>query len=145
MMVWILVSLIMMFPGQARDGFAQGHHRRDWHWHYPYGFKDRHYWCYNYGNMVPVYTTINILPSGYVPVVIEGETYYYNKGIFYRLDGRQLVVTAPSIGAVVPNIPTGYTTEVADDVTYEMYNGVYYRHVIGGYKVVAPPLEEGQE
>lgn len=75
----------------------------------------------------------------YVPVVVRGQRYYYQDGIFYRKGlHRHIAVQAP-IGAFIVSLPIGSHTVVAGRTRYNVYGGVYYRHASPGYEVVKKP------
>jgi hypothetical protein len=114
-----------------------------WRYRHPYGFHQHRYWRPNYGYVSPIYVMPpRIFPTGYVPIGIEGQAYYYRDGMFYQEASNQLVIVPPPTGAIVSNIPTGHTTINVGGVTYHIYNNVFYKRVGGGYQVVDPPVEE---
>ncbi len=82
---------------------------------------------------------------GYTEVVVGGDRYYYNEGVYYRgAPGSYVVVQAP-IGAVVYGIPAGYERVYIDGETYFVYRDVYYRPVGRGYAVVERPHRHEQD
>lgn len=51
---------------------------------------------------------LNALPYGYYPFYMGASLFYYSNGIFYRpYDDGGYVVTAPPVGAAVPQLPKG--------------------------------------
>ena len=74
--------------------------------------------------------------GSYTQVVVGGDRYYYDAGIFYRGNpGNYVVVEAP-VGAVVYNIPPGCERVEEDGAVYFVYGDVYYRPVRHGYEVI---------
>lgn len=70
------------------------------------------------------------------------ERHYYRKGSWYKHDsrGREVVVTALFIGALVQSLPPRHTTVVIQGAPYYHDDRYYYRqHSNGGYVVVSPP------
>lgn len=83
------------------------------------------------------------VPDGFETVMVNGETFYYDRGIFYQQVGSQLVAIPPVLGAVVDSIPQDYEIVMADGVHYLYTGGVYYQRVDQGFAVVVPPVPEG--
>ncbi|MDR3695518.1 DUF6515 family protein [Mucilaginibacter sp.] len=72
-----------------------------------------------------------ILPFGYYPFYWGADLYYYNDGIFYTpYDNGGYQVTAPPIGAGVPNLPRNANPIRIDGVQYYESDGVYYRESV---------------
>lgn len=70
---------------------------------------------------------LGILPFGYYPFYFGDDLYYYYGGVFYRpYDGGGYEVTAPPVGAAVPELPRGTHPIMIDGVQYYEFNGVYY-------------------
>ncbi len=69
-----------------------------------------------------------LLPYGYYPFYWGTRLYYYYGGTFYEpFDGGGYQVTAPPIGAGVPNLPQNAVSIKIDGVQYYEANGVYYK------------------
>lgn len=85
---------------------------------------------------------IDVLPPGFITIIVGGVTYYYCSGVFYQKDAREgkYLVVPPPIGAVVYTIPRGYQMMVVDRMVLYVYDGVYYRRTLEGYQVVGPPV-----
>ena len=72
----------------------------------------------------------------YRAVVVSGNRYYYDQGVFYTgYPGNYVVVDAP-YGAVIYDIPIGYEQVEIEGNNYYRYHNVYYRHNHRGYEVV---------
>ena len=72
----------------------------------------------------------------YREVVVSGNRYYYNQGIFYTGSPGNYVVTEAPVGAVVYEAPVGYEVVYIDGAKYYKRNNVYYKpHFGGGYEV----------
>lgn len=84
-----------------------------------------------------------VVPDGFETVMVNGETFYYNQGVFYQQVGDQLTAIPAVLGAVVDNIPEDYQIVMADGVHYLFTGGVYYQRVDQGFEVVeAPGVED---
>lgn len=70
------------------------------------------------------------LPFGYYPFWFGPNQYYYYDGIFYAPYNGGYQVTAPPIGAEVPNLPSHAQSIVIDGQQFYEMNGVYYREVV---------------
>jgi hypothetical protein len=69
-----------------------------------------------------------ILPFGYYPFYWGTSLYYYSGGVFYApYDGGGYQVTAPPIGAAVPDLPKNAVGIKIDGVQYYEANGVYFK------------------
>jgi hypothetical protein len=76
------------------------------------------------------------LPPDYVTLVVEGTTYYFQGGFYFRMvPGGYIVVDAP----LVRVLPPGHVRVVIDDVEYYRAGSAYYRRHGKGYTVVPPP------
>jgi hypothetical protein len=72
-----------------------------------------------------------ILPYGYYPFYWGAGLYYYYDGIFYTpYDNGGYQVTAPPIGAGVPNLPRNANPIKIDGVQYYESDGVYYKESV---------------
>jgi hypothetical protein len=67
------------------------------------------------------------LPFGYYPFYWDSDPYYYYGGVFYRPYNGGYEVTAPPIGATVPNLPSNAQSIIIDGVQYYEASGVYYQ------------------
>lgn len=70
---------------------------------------------------------LNALPPGYYPFYWGPDQYYYYGGTFYRPSNNGYQVTAPPIGAAVPELPRNARPISIDGVQYYEMNGVYYK------------------
>lgn len=90
---------------------------------------------------------LNTLPYGYYPFYMGPSLYYYSNGIFYRPygDDEGYVVTAPPVGAAVPQLPSKAKSIMIDNQQYFEYNGIYYKIVINdkGDKVYVVAGKDG--
>ncbi|MES2426285.1 MAG: DUF6515 family protein [Bacteroidota bacterium] len=89
---------------------------------------------------------LNALPYGYYPFYMGASLFYYSDGIFYRpYDDGGYVVTAPPVGAAVPQLPKGAKGIMIDNQQYFEYNGVYYKIVLNdkGDKVFVVAGKDG--
>jgi hypothetical protein len=77
----------------------------------------------------------------YSEVVVGGDRYYYNDGIYYRgAPGNYAVVQAP-VGAVIYTTPPDFEQVNIDGGIYFRSHDVYYRPEGHGYRVVERPHE----
>lgn len=88
---------------------------------------------------IGVGTAIDVLPHGYVSVVVGSMPYYYHHGVFYRPYRRGYVVVPAPIGAVIMFSPPGVVVMVEND-PFHYYRGVFYAPRGGRYVVVRPPI-----
>lgn len=78
------------------------------------------------------------LPAGSVEVQVEGRSYFYYRGVFYRQDpGAYSVVTAPP-GAHIAELPEGHMQVHVDGLKFFYYFGSYYRRDGDGFTVTTP-------
>ena len=82
------------------------------------------------------------VPDGFETVMVNGETFYYNQGVFYQEVDDQLTAIPAVLGAVVDNIPQDYQIVMADGDHYLVTGGVYYQRVDQGFQVVQPPASD---
>jgi hypothetical protein len=82
------------------------------------------------------------VPDGFEAIDVDGQSYYYNDGVFYQQMGDQLVAIPPVLGAVVDSIPTDYQIVMADGTHYLFTKGVFYQRVDEGFEVVEPPVSD---
>ena len=83
-----------------------------------------------------------VVPDGFETVNYNGETFYYNQGVFYQEVDNQLTAIPPVLGAVVDSIPQDYQIAMMDGVHYLVTGGVYYQSVDQGFEVVQPPTSD---
>lgn len=88
---------------------------------------------------VPVVVTAPPPTETYLEVVVNGGTFYYREGLFYRrgLTGFH-VVDAP-VGAVLTAPPASAISIWIGDDEYFYANGAFYRKTPVGFAVVPPP------
>ena len=91
-------------------GYGGGFYRYGWGWGYP------HLGLY-----------FGFLPFGYYPFYWDSYPYYYYGGVFYRPYNGGYQVTAPPLGAAVPNLPSNAHSIMIDGVQYYEASGVYYQ------------------
>jgi Family of unknown function (DUF6515) len=84
---------------------------------------------------------VDVLPLGFLSLVIGGEPYFYHDGWFYRRHGRGYVVVRAPIGAVVRVLPPGHAAVWVGRREYFVAYGTYYvwDRAARGYVVVAEP------
>jgi hypothetical protein len=80
------------------------------------------------------------LPTGYVPVYVSGNPYYYYEGVYYEPSQSGYVVVTPPIGAIVPELPPGAEAVSSGPNVYYYAAGAFYLQEPQGFVVVAPPL-----
>jgi hypothetical protein len=74
---------------------------------------------------------LGVLPLGYYPFYWGSSLYYYSGGVFYSpYDNGGYQVTAPPLGAGVPNIPKNAQAIKIDGVQYYEVDGVYYNESV---------------
>jgi hypothetical protein len=86
-------------------------------------------------------STMTTLPDAHVKLEVDGQTYFYLRGIFYvQLPGKFIAVHAP-VGAVVDALPKGIGAAIykGDAETYTYYFGTFFMKENDKYKVVTPP------
>jgi len=94
-----------------------------------------------YADVSDVDSTFTV-PDGFETVMVNGETFYYNQGIFYQQVGEQLTAIPAVLGAVVDSIPQDYQIVMVDGDHYLVTGGVYYQRVDQGFEVVQPPASD---
>jgi Family of unknown function (DUF6515) len=82
----------------------------------------------------------NALPTGYMPIYVGGNPYYYYQGAYYEPEASGYVAVTPPIGAVVPTLPPGAEPVVVGQTVYYYAGGAFYLQQPQGFAVVAPPL-----
>lgn len=84
-------------------------------------------------------TSTTQLPAGAVAVEVDGRSYQYFSGIYYRSTANtHVVVTAPA-GALIDSLPDGHGMSDYRGKTYFYYFGSFYLEEEGKYRVVIPP------
>lgn len=82
------------------------------------------------------------LPKGHVAIRVNGNSFFYHKGVFYgRRTAGYAVVSAP-LGAVVRKLPRTKNAVRIGRTKYLVVNGTYYIKVKKGYRVVRSPAGE---
>ena len=119
---------------QRRAPAAPGYFRRDTEY---YGHSRV---VFPYSDVDP--DPIAVMPDGFETVIVDGQAYYYNDGVFYQQVGGQLTAIPPVLGAVVDYIPQDYQIVMADGTHYLFTRGVYYQRVDEGFEVVEPPVSD---
>jgi len=66
--------------------------------------------------------------------------YYFDDGVYYRLDKNKYQVVPAPVGHKIKTLPTGTYQFSLDGATYFYYYGTYYIPVAGQYEVVQPPI-----
>lgn len=82
----------------------------------------------------------NALPSGYLPLTVGNNPYYYYGGAYYEQAPSGYVAVNPPIGAIVPAPPPGAEAISAGPNVYYYAGGAFYLQGPQGFTVVAPPL-----
>ena len=153
LLVLSLASVIISSNLNAQRG--RHYERRGYHSYYSrpivsIGFGYRNYGYYPYYS--PPYRyypgglyfgmRIGALPFGYSSIYVGPNQFYYYDGIYYRpYGGDEYEVTAPPLGAKVPQLPRNAKAVVIDGQKYYESNGTYYKEEITDsndmlYKVV---------
>ena len=79
-------------------------------------------------------------PVDYLPVIVDGATFFFAAGSFYQRGSDGYVMVAPPLGAVVPVLPEGYMMVTINGANYYYYSHTYYTLTPGGaYMVVRDP------
>jgi hypothetical protein len=82
----------------------------------------------------------NILPVGYVSLMVNGSPYYYDDGLYYQQADNGYQEVYPPVGADVPQPPDGAIVVEAGNQTYYYAGGAFYVQQDGGYVVAPPPI-----
>jgi hypothetical protein len=85
---------------------------------------------------------VAVVPDGFEAVIVDGQAYFYNDGVFYQQVAGQLAAIPPVLGAVVDSIPNDYQIVMADGTHYLFTRGVFYKRVDEGFEVVEPPVSD---
>jgi hypothetical protein len=89
---------------------------------------------------IGVGTAVDILPHGYVTVMVGTMPYYYHRGVFYRPYRRGFVVVPAPLGAWIVEPPPGHVVVMVENDPFRYYRGVFYQPRDGRYVVVRPPI-----
>ncbi len=108
-----------------------------------YGYYPYYSPAYSYYPVAPYFgLRIGALPFGYSSIYVGPHLFYYYDGNYYRPYGdNEYEVTAPPLGAKVPELPRNAKVTVIDGQKYYESNGTYYKEEITDgndvlYKVV---------
>lgn len=82
----------------------------------------------------------NTLPSGYVPLSVGGNPYYYYGGAYYEQAPSGYVAVIPPVGAGVPTLPPGAEAISTPQGVYYYAGGAFYAQQPQGFVVAPPPL-----
>ena len=121
-------------PVEGRPGFS-GHHDVYVHHDVDVDVRRPRFWHnFRYG------ARFNILPVGYISLMVGGSPYYYDDGLYYQqaADGYQEVY--PPVGADVPELPDGAVAIDAGNQTYYYAGGAFYVQQDGGYVIAPTPI-----
>lgn len=98
--------------------------------------------CWAHYPYVAVGTAFDVLPHGFVTVMVGTTPYYYHRGLFYRPRGPRWVVVRAPVGAFVHHVPDGAVARRIGGVEYKEYGGVLYRPAVRrgsrGWEVARP-------
>ena len=131
MLIGVLALALLTVPQMSYadwDRHGGGHH---------YG--DRH--SYRYHDRPSFGFRVSWVPEECHTVWAGPTRYYYYDGLYYNSYGREYVVVAPPVGAIVRAIPTDYQAVNINGVIYYTDNGTYYVYTRYGYQVVNPPVQ----
>jgi len=96
--------------------------------------------CFGRYGFVGVGTAIDVLPHGYVSVMVGTMPYYYDHGVFYRPYRHGYVVVPAPIGATLIGPPPGSVLVLVENDPFHYYHGVFYAPRANRYVVVRPPI-----
>jgi hypothetical protein len=96
--------------------------------------------CFGRHGFIAIGTALDVLPHGYVSVMVGTTPYYYHRGIFYRPYRRGFVVVPAPIGVWVPGPPPGAVIVLVENDPFHYYRGTFYAPRDGRYVVVRPPI-----
>lgn len=96
--------------------------------------------CFGRHGFIAVGTALDVLPHGYVRVMVGTMPYYYDRGIFYRPYRRGFVVVPAPYGVWVPGPPPGAVVVLVENDPFHYYRGTFYAPRQGRYVVVRPPI-----
>lgn len=96
--------------------------------------------CFGRYGFIGVGTAIDVLPHGYVSVMVGTRPYYYYRGVFYRPYRHGYVVVPAPIGATLIGPPPGSVLVMVENDPFRYYRGVFYAPQANRYVVARPPL-----
>ena len=101
----------------------------------------------NYISNAYVNPVVIDIPSGFVTVNVDGQTYYYNgnTGVVYQEVAQEFVPVPAPVGAVVDAIPATCSIDDINGINYYICTGVYYTWTSDGYRVVKTSVPADQE
>ena len=102
------------------------------HWQPRYNFYDNQYHFYPYVNLGGLME----LSGNVIPVLYEGQTYYYDLGTFYAQEGQQYLAVPPPLDVIVSALPPQARQVRINGQVYYRYKGVCYIQVPQGFQVV---------
>ena len=111
------------YYGGFYGGYSINRFRPYYYAHYPR-------WGYYY----------DVIPSYELQFLLNGVTYYYGNGIYYRVDNGKYVETAAPIGYRTKVLPKNCLQFTLDNITYYYDFGTFYTERNGQYEVVRAPL-----
>lgn len=120
--------------GPVNHGF-DNHHDVFVHHDVDVDFRHDRFWHgFRYG------ARFNVLPVGYVQILVGGSPYYYDDGLYYQpVDGGYQEVYPP-VGADVPQPPDGAYAIDAGNQTYYYAGGAFYVQQGDGYVIAPTPI-----
>ena len=88
----------------------------------------------------PGFTTQN-MPASAHKLEVEGTTFWYDRGVFFRQLPNGFIAVTPPVGAVVNYLPehTGAAVVDGDAETYFYYFGAFFKAEGDKFKTVTPP------
>lgn len=100
----------------------------------------RHYYDHSYPH-----ETVIFLPAGAMSIELDGYSYYYKDGSFYKRDKRFGYIKVPvPYGRVMNRLPPRHRRVKVDGENYYVCDGLYFVTLSGGYKIVPNPEFPGQ-
>ncbi len=82
----------------------------------------------------------DVLPVGYVLLMVNGSPYYYDDGLYYQQADNGYQEVYPPVGADVPQPPDGAFVVEAGNQTYYYAGGAFYVQQDDGYVIAPPPI-----
>ena len=83
---------------------------------------------------------VNALRAGYLQLLVNGDPFFYDDGIYYQQANDGYLEVYPPVGAVVPVLPAGAIEIAAGNLIYYSAGGAFYVQQYGGFAVAPPPL-----
>ena len=124
-------AVVLPSPVENRRLLNRQHHK---YWHPHYNFYDHQYYFYPYVNV----TSMVELSPDCIQVLFDGQTYYYDRWVFYEQRTEGYLAVPPPIGIIVSRISSHAIQVIINGDVYYNHNNVYYKPVPGGYQVVEP-------